>query len=128
MRQSQQVVCFSRLLKCLRSRYGKHCVDQDQTAPIGTVCSGSTLFASLLNSSVMLGNFLQQRTFLNAFFLGPLRVHPRTRVTSHCLCNWIERHVYFPRLPGILRISFQISTPNIKTLHPNPLHVLNSSC
>ena len=29
-------------------------VDPDQTAPIGTVCSGSTLFASILNLSVML--------------------------------------------------------------------------
>ena len=32
-------------------------VDPDQTAPIGAVCSGPTLFASILNSSVMLGNF-----------------------------------------------------------------------
>ena len=31
-------------------------VDPDQTAPIGAVCSGSTLFASILNLSVMLGN------------------------------------------------------------------------
>ena len=30
-------------------------VDPDQTAPIGAVCSWSTLFASILNSSVMLG-------------------------------------------------------------------------
>ena len=37
-------------------------VDPDQTAPIGAVCSGSTLFASILNSSVMLGNNLQQTT------------------------------------------------------------------
>ena len=37
-------------------------VDPDQTAPIGTVCSGSTLFASILNLSVMLGNYLQQKT------------------------------------------------------------------
>ena len=29
-------------------------VDPDQTAPIGAVCSGATLFASILNSSVML--------------------------------------------------------------------------
>ena len=29
-------------------------VDPDQTAPIGAVCSGSTLFASILNLSVML--------------------------------------------------------------------------
>ena len=37
-------------------------VDPDQTAPIGAVCSGSTLFASIHNSSVMLGNYLQQTT------------------------------------------------------------------
>ena len=35
-------------------------VDPDQTAPIGAVCSGSTLCASILNSSVMLSNYLQQ--------------------------------------------------------------------
>ena len=35
-------------------------LDPDQSAPIGAVCSGSTLFASILNSSVMLGNYLQQ--------------------------------------------------------------------
>ena len=35
-------------------------VDPDQTAPIGAVCSGSTLFASILNLSEMLGNNLQQ--------------------------------------------------------------------
>ena len=37
-------------------------VDPDQTASIGAVCSGSTLFVSILNSSVMLGNYLQQTT------------------------------------------------------------------
>ena len=36
--------------------------DPDQTAPIGAVCFGSTLFASILNLSVMLANFLQQTT------------------------------------------------------------------
>ena len=55
-------------------------VDPDQTAPIGAVCSGSTLFASILNSSVMLGNYLQQTTsaddiFRCIFFLGALRVN-----------------------------------------------------
>ena len=54
-------------------------VDPDQTAPIGAVCSGSTLFASILNSSVMLGNHLQQTTsadaiFRSIFFLGALSV------------------------------------------------------
>ena len=37
-------------------------VGPDQTAPIGAVCSGSTLFASIINSSEMLGNCLQQTT------------------------------------------------------------------
>ena len=40
-----KVVCFYCLSKCLRSLYGKQC-GPDQTAPIGAVCSGSTLFAS----------------------------------------------------------------------------------
>ena len=47
-------------------------VDPDQTAPIGSVCYGSTLFVSILNLSVMLGNYLQQTSsadaILDAFF------------------------------------------------------------
>ena len=43
-------------------------VDPDQTAPIGAVCSGSTLFASKLCSSVMLGNYLQQTTSTDDIF------------------------------------------------------------
>ena len=43
-------------------------VDPDQTALIGAVCSGSTLFASILNSSVMLGNYLQQMTSAGDIF------------------------------------------------------------
>ena len=35
-------------------------VDPDQTAPIVAVCSSFTLFAFILNSSVMLGIYLQQ--------------------------------------------------------------------
>ena len=53
-------------------------VDPDQTAPIGALCSGSTLFASILNSSVMLGNYLQRRlqqtTFSVAFFSWRFKV------------------------------------------------------
>ena len=54
-------------------------VDPDQTAPIRAVSSGSTPFASILNSSVMLGNYLQQTTsaddiFRYIFFLGAVRV------------------------------------------------------
>ena len=43
-------------------------VDPDQTAPIGAVCSGSTPFASILNSSVMFGNYLQQTTSADDMF------------------------------------------------------------
>ena len=53
-------------------------VDPEQTAPIGAVCSGSTLFSSILNLSVMLVNFfcsrrLQQTTFSGAVFSWRLK-------------------------------------------------------
>ena len=43
-------------------------VDPDQTAPIGAVCSGSMLITSILNSSVMSGNYLQQTTSADDIF------------------------------------------------------------
>ena len=43
-------------------------VDPDQTAPIGAVLSGSRLFASILNLSVMLGNYLQQTSSADDIF------------------------------------------------------------
>ena len=43
-------------------------MDPDQTAPVGAVCSGSTLFASIINSSVMLGDHLQQKTSAENIF------------------------------------------------------------
>ena len=51
-------------------------VDPDQTAHIGAVCSGLTLFASILNLSVVLGSYLQQTTsaddiFRCIFYLAP---------------------------------------------------------
>ena len=53
-------------------------MDPDQTAPIGAVCFGATLFASILNSSVMFGSYLQQTTsadgISDAFLLVALRV------------------------------------------------------
>ena len=51
-------------------------VDPNQTAPTGAVCSGSMLFASILNLSVMLGNNIQQTTsaddIFRCIFLGVL--------------------------------------------------------
>ena len=54
------------------------------------VCSGSTLFASILNLSVMLGNYLQQMTsadeiFRCIFFLGTLRVKQKVMSRSYQL-------------------------------------------
>ena len=43
-------------------------VDPDQTAPVGAGCSGSTLFVSMLNYSVMLGVYLQQATSADDIF------------------------------------------------------------
>ena len=45
-------------------------VDPDQTAPIGAVCTWSTLllFASILNLSVILGNYLQQTSSADNIF------------------------------------------------------------
>ena len=43
-------------------------VESNPTAPIGAVFSWSTLFASILNSSVMLGNYLQQTTSADDIF------------------------------------------------------------
>ena len=50
-------------------------VDPDQTPPTRAVCSGSTLFASILYLSVIQGNYLQQtisvdNIFRYIFFLG----------------------------------------------------------
>ena len=69
-------------------------VDPDQAAPVGAVCSGSTLLAFILNLSVMLGNYLQQTTsaddiFRCIFFLGALRVK-----TSHLFSNKDEDTYY----------------------------------
>ena len=43
-------------------------VDPDQTALIGAVWYGSTLFASRLNLSVMFGNYLQLTTSADDIF------------------------------------------------------------
>ena len=67
-------------------------VDPDQTAPIGEVCSGCTLFASLLNSSLMLAinaaDDFSRRHFQMHFFLGALRVseHGLVKIKVRYLC------------------------------------------
>ena len=78
-------------------------VDPDQTAPKGAVCSGSTLFASILNSSVMLGNYLQQTTsaddiFRCIFFLGALRVKNRNETYSLA-----DNRTFLPQEPILIK-------------------------
>ena len=58
-------------------------VDPDQTAPIGAVCSGSTLFAPILNLSVMLSNYLQQTTIADDIF----RWYPKHRHYGRTICS-----------------------------------------
>ena len=70
-------------------------VDPDQTAPIGSVCSGSKLFASILNSSVILGKYLQHTTLADdmfrCIFLCALRVKDIN--TSHVeICSFCFVH------------------------------------
>ena len=43
-------------------------LDPYQTAPIGAVCSGSMPFASILNLTVTLGNYLHQTTSADDIF------------------------------------------------------------
>ena len=62
--------------------------------PIGAVCSGSTLFASILNSSVMLGNYLQQTTSADDIF----------------------RCIFFLALKGLIRPNKKISVFQIMGL------------
>ena len=76
----------------------KNSVDPHQTAPIGAVCSGSTLFASILDSSVMLGNYLQQTTsaddnFRCFFFLALLGLNSMCLSLLNSACCVIL-HVY----------------------------------
>ena len=89
-------------------------VDPDQTAPIGTVCSGYTLFASILNLSVMLCSYLQQTTSADdiyrcIFLLGALRVNsePGTRVSF--IVDII--HPRFPRLPQLSLSLTEVPSP-----------------
>ena len=76
-------------------------VDPDQT--IGAVCSGSTLFASILNSSVMLGNYLQQTTsaddIFRCIFSWSLRVKDISVVT---FIEVVKLSQYYLRLTEML--------------------------
>ena len=71
-------------------------VDPDQTAPIGAVCSWSTLFASMLNLSIMLGNYLQQMTSADDIFrvrmLEPLLIYLNS-IEGFTILHLLLRHL-----------------------------------
>ena len=50
-------------------------VDPDQTAPIGAVCSGSTLLASSNIKQLFAADDFSRQHFQMHFFLGALRVN-----------------------------------------------------
>ena len=80
MRQSQK----SRLLFSSAEMFKKPLWQTVWTEIRGAVCSGSALFASILESSVMLGNYLKQTTFSDAlFYLAALRVKLLSRIDIH---------------------------------------------
>ena len=71
-------------------------VDPDQTAPIGAVCSASTLFASILNSSVICNVRLlfaaddfRGQHFQMHFFLGALRVNNKVETETNSDVNML---------------------------------------
>ena len=80
MRKSQQKLSAFLVCSNVEEASMANSVDPDQTAPIGAVCSGSTLFDYILNLSVMLGNYLRQDDFSRQhfqmhFFLSAFRVN-----------------------------------------------------
>ena len=80
-------------------------VDPDQTAPIGTVCSGSTLFASILlkfasnTRQLFAADDFSRPHFQMHIFLGALRV--KMAIRSRTVCNCVQsiplRFLYFVR-------------------------------
>ena len=84
-----KVVCFSRLLKCLRSLYGKQCGPRSDCSYrsslfwVQAVCF-YTLFASNARQLFAADDF-NRRHFQMHFFLGALRVKLAI-VASQCHC------------------------------------------
>ena len=102
-------------------------VDPDQTAPIGAVCSGSTLFASIPYLSVMFGNYLQQTTsaadaFFSWSFNGQFIFFGLFVVSSiYVLCQPILKTIFDFQQYGILTSVFseELVQPPVKLRNYN---------
>ena len=87
-KSQQKLSAFSRLLKCLRSLYGKQCGPR-------TDCSyRSTLFAFILNLSVMLGNYFQQTTSADDIFrcIFSWRIKGELLFIQFNVCDFVQFH------------------------------------
>ena len=89
-------------------------VDPD---PIGAVCSGFMLFASILNSSVMVGS---RRHFQMLFLLGALRVNYNIDKTYQVLPN---SPLYCFQLPQTSVVHFLDKWHHLTIKHIHSLHV-----
>ena len=83
-------------------------VNPDQTAPIGAVCSGSTLFPTIPNWSVMLDNYLQQTTsaddiFRYIFFLALYGLKCRSRLKQ--TTNFVKSFLIFQKQGIIFHVN-----------------------
>ena len=87
-------------------------VDPDQTAPIGAVCFGSTLFACLLNFTCNVlqlfaaGDFSRQH-FQMHFFLGALRVNWFGISLENGLHCYLLKHFHPFSLKAVLRLAIR---------------------
>ena len=75
-----KVVCFSRLLKCLRSLYGKQCGSRSDLFWVHNVCF-YTYFVSNVQQLFAADDF-SRRHFQMHFFLGALRVKEPSNTIS----------------------------------------------
>ena len=79
--------------------------DPEQTAPIGAICSGSTLFAPILNSScsnvrqLFAADDFSRQHFHMHFFLGALRVKRKI---------WILRFVKIETVRHLVRPDYRV--------------------
>ena len=101
-----KVVCFSCLLKCLRSLYGKQCGPRSDCSYRSSlfwahaVCL-YTLFVSKVRQLFAADNF-SRRHFQMHFFLGASRINASTKkkhlkmcqMKSSAACKWLHRGVF----------------------------------
>ena len=99
--------------------------DPEQTAPIGAICSGSTLFAPILNSScsnvrqLFAADDFSRQHFQMHFFLGALRVKRKI---------WILHFVKIETVRHLVRPDYRVYSVCHKYTHARTRCVDCSLC